>query len=124
MAKNNIDEALDKLTETDVWSLMLFALWRIKEIPEYATLSELMYILDNESALRFFDYYGGQTLKVPTKQEFKNMINALLLYQYVNIEGKDFAEALKEIGSDKLKEAKEDYIKISSILSKYNFRRS
>lgn len=124
MAKNNIDESLDKLTETDVWSLMLFALWRIGEVPEYATLSELMYILDTESVIRFFDYYGGQTLKVPTKDEFKTMVDALLLYQYVNIEGKEFNTALKETGIKNVKTTKDTYLKIVDVLSKYNFRRS
>ena len=124
MVETNIDKALNKLSETDVWSLMLFALWQIQEVPEYATLSELMYVLDDvESVSRFFDYYGGTTIKVPTKEEFKNVVNALLLYQYVNLDKIPFADALKATGVNETKEIKELYLKLVNILSNYDFRR-
>lgn len=124
MVETNIDKALNKLSETDVWSLMLFALWQIQEVPEYATLSELMYVLDDiESVSRFFDYYGGTTIKVPTKEEFKNVVNALLLYQYVNLDKIPFADALKATGVTETKEIKELYLKLVNILSNYDFRR-
>lgn len=123
--KNNILDTLNELSQTDVYSLLLFALWRIKEIPEYSTLSELAYILDNNSLMRFLDYYGGSTIKVPTKEEFSVLIEALSLYRQVNIEGVDFKEALANLTYKdlSLKDIKESYQKIDSILTKYNFRR-
>ena len=123
--KNNILDTLNELSQTDVYSLLLFALWRIKEIPEYSTLSELAYILDNNSLMRFLDYYGGSTIKVPTKEEFSVLIEALSLYRQVNIEGIDFKEALANLTYKdlSLKDIKESYQKIDSILTKYTFRR-
>lgn len=124
--KNNILNTLNELSKTDVYSLILFALWKIKEIPEYSTLSELSYILDNNSLLRLLDYYGGTTIKIPTKEEFESLIEALTLYQEVNLEGKDFKESFSQLKLDGVtsKQVKDNYSKIEEILTKYNFRRN
>jgi hypothetical protein len=125
MIKNNILDSLNSLSKTDVYSLLLFSLWKIRDIPEYSTLSELSYILDNNSLLRFLDYYGGTTISIPTKEEFKNMIEALSLYQQVDIEGKGFKEALSNLSSNiNSKEVKETYSKIKEVLVKYDFKRN
>lgn len=123
--KNNILDSLNDLSQTDVYSLLLFALWKIREIPEYSTLSELSYILDNNSLLRFLDYYGGSTIKIPTKEEFRYLIEALTLYKYVNIEEVSFEEALNRLDVKELsiKEIKNYYQKLDTILTKYDFRR-
>ena len=47
--KNNIKTKLEELKATDIYSMMLFALYKIKDIPEYSTLSGLVYILNKES---------------------------------------------------------------------------
>lgn len=44
MAKINTEIA--KLNEMDTYSLILFTLFKLRDIPEYATLSELVYILE------------------------------------------------------------------------------
>lgn len=88
--KKETKEKLDSLQSTDVYSLILFAIFKMKDIPEYSTLSELAYILDKESLFNFLEYYGGTTIKVPTLDEFNQIIRALILYQAVNLEGLDF----------------------------------
>ena len=47
MPKSNIIKALEELDKRDIYSLILLILYRLKEIPEYSTLSELVYILDH-----------------------------------------------------------------------------
>ena len=112
---------------TDVYSLLLFAMFRLKEIPEYSSLSELAYVLDGKHLFNFLEYFGGTTLKVPTIAEFKIMIEALLLYQYVNIEQIEFNQALKllDVTEDiTVKEIKTCYNKMVDILNEYDFKRS
>jgi hypothetical protein len=117
-------EKLDSLEMTDVYSLMLFSIFKMKDIPEYSTLSELAYILDKESLFNFLEYYGGTTITVPTIHEFNQIIRALLLYQAVNLEGVDFNKAFKNIESEfQTNDTREAYFKIVSILDKYDFRR-
>jgi hypothetical protein len=117
-------EKLDSLEMTDVYSLMLFSIFKMKDIPEYSTLSELAYILDKESLFNFLEYYGGTTITVPTIHEFNQIIRALLLYQAVNLEGVDFNKAFKNIESEfQTNDTREAYFKIVGILDKYDFRR-
>jgi hypothetical protein len=117
-------EKLDSLEMTDVYSLMLFSIFKMKDIPEYSTLSELAYILDKESLFNFLEYYGGTTITIPTIHEFNQIIRALLLYQAVNLEGVDFNKAFKNLESEfQTNDTREAYFKIVGILDKYDFRR-
>lgn len=110
------------LKQADVYSLVLFALYQIKEIPEYTTLSELAYILDKDNLFNLLDYFGGTTIKIPTKRELQTIINALLIYQSVKLEKCTFTVALNklsDVDSLQLKEIKSIYGKLCDILDKY-----
>lgn len=126
MAASNIEKALNELDKTDVYSMILFALYKLREVPDYLTLSELSYILDNKSLLNFLDYYGGMTLTVPTKKDFDVVINALLLYQDVNIENIEFSKALRSIDKQEndIDEIKKAYFKLCDVLKNYEFKRN
>jgi hypothetical protein len=117
-------EKLNSLETTDVYSLMLFALYKIKDIPEYSTLSELVYILDKESLFNFLEYYGGATITIPTLDEFNQIIRGLILYQAVNLEGVEFNKAFKNLEDEfQNNDTKEVYFKLVQLLDKYDFRR-
>lgn len=118
-------EDLDILKVNDIYSLMLFAIYKMKNIPEYATLSELSYVLKKDSLLNFFEYFGGTTIKVPTMTEFRVVLKALILYQYVKLENIGFNKAVKmiDLQDSKLKDVKQCFCVISDILDKYDFKR-
>lgn len=121
-----INKEIKKLNETDTYSLILFALFKLREIPEYSSLSELPYILDKENLLKFCEYYGGLTIKVPTVDELESLVYSLILHQYVNVDGIPYDEAVDIIGhkSKHLRKVKSDYEKIVSVLEDYDFQRS
>lgn len=118
-----IREQLTKLKDIDIYSLMLFALYKTKDIPEYASLSELVYILDKDSLLKLCEYFGGTTLKIPTIEQLESLVYALILYQYVNIEHMQYDEAVKLVGhcSKDLRNVKSDYCKLCKVLEQYDF---
>lgn len=124
MAK--ISTELAKLNEQDTYSLILFALYRLKNIPEYSTLSELIYILDKDDVLKLCEYFGGLTIKIPTIEELESIVYSLVLYQSVNIDGKRYDDVIKAIGheSTELRQVKANYNTICKILDKYDFNRS
>lgn len=111
------------LKETDIYSLLLFALFKIKDIPEYSSISELAYVLDRTNLLNFCEFFGGTTIKVPTISELKEMLNSLLLYQYVNLDGMNYDDAIKLVGNEtgELKKVRANYNKMCEILNKYKF---
>jgi len=123
--KNRIKENINNLHLSDIYSLMLFALYKMQDIPEYAVLSELCYLLDGNNLTRLLTYFAGKTVTFPTESEFVELANALLLYQYINIEGQSLTDAqLKLSGTASQKEAAtQAYLKLLPILGEYNIDR-
>ena len=124
--KRDTREKLNSMKITDVYSLLLFALFKLKDVPEYSTLSELAYILDGKYLFNFLEYFGGTTIKVPKLSDMKVVTEALLLYQYVNMEGIEFNQALKLIDDSEVstKEIKNCYAKMVDLLNEYDFKRN
>lgn len=115
-------EKLNSLKDTDVYSLLLFVLFKVIDIPEYSTLSELVYILDKNNLLKLCQYFGGTTIKIPTIQDLQILMQSLVLYQKVNIENNDFDKSLKLLGQTKnqdIKKIKKSYIKLCQVLQNY-----
>ena len=117
----SVKKNLLTLKDTDIYSLSMFALYKLTDVPEYSSISEMAYILDKENMLRFCEYFGGTTIKVPTVDELQSMMSLLLLYQYVNVEGMDYQEAVKLIGysSKELRKVKLIYTQLCKVLDKY-----
>lgn len=119
----NIRSELNNLTTSDIYSLMLFALYKANELPEYSSLSQLSYILDKENLLKLCEFYGGTTIRIPTISELETLLSALLIYQQVDLEGMSLEEVLtaykNKTGSNL--EVRKHYYNLKEILSKYNF---
>lgn len=116
-------EELAKLRDTDIYSLILFSLYKLKDINEYSTLSELAYILDKESLLKLCQYFGGLTIKIPTIEELETLVYALVLYQKVNIDGESFKDVYATMGynTENMKDIKKAYIGLCDVLKNYSF---
>ena len=114
------------LKEVDIYSLSMFMLYKLVDIKEYSLLGELPYILDKDNLLNFCNYFGGRTIRVPTTNELYSMINLIMLYQHVKIEGVPYSDAINLIGyrSTELRKVKSAYNKLCVVLDKYNFNRS
>lgn len=103
---------------------MLFVLFKLRDIPEYSTLSELSFVLDKDNFLKLCEYFGGLTIQIPSISELQSIVYSLTLYQYVNVEGKTLDEALKLIGKPidvNIGTVKSDYFKICELMNNYSF---
>lgn len=120
-----IRKHIKNLNEKDITSLVLFNLYKLKEIPEYSTLSELPYILDMPNFLKLIEYFGGMTITIPTMNEYEDILNTLLLYQYINIDKLPEAKAKKLICDRTSRPSKifSLYTKLNEILQNYDFKR-
>ena len=114
----NANSYLDELTKNDIYSLMLYVLYQNQKVPELAALSELTYILDRPSLLKLCQYFGGETLKIPTIDELKYLLLSLNLYQQVNIENQDLERCLASIDEphNVIKLIKQNYESICDIM--------
>lgn len=123
---NSIKQNLNNLHLSDIYSLMLFIMYKLQDVPDYAALSELCYLLDGANLTRLLTYFSGKTIQVPTQTEFSNMSKALLLYQYINIDGHTLVEAqnrLENVTAKQKEQITELYIKILPIMRQYNVNR-
>lgn len=114
---------LDSLRETDQYSLLLFVLYKLTGIKEYAAVSELVYVLDKDNLLNLCNIFGGRTIRIPTLDELESLTHMVLLYKYVNNDGMEYDKAIKIIGfkSSELRHVKSMYLKICKVLSTYKF---
>ena len=120
----NITTELKKMKQADIWSLMLFVLYKFQQIPEYSSISELAYILDQKNLLKLCEYFGGQTLKIPTIDMLEEYLYAMLVYQYTDIEKMTLEDAIDSchVEEDKEKRIKHAYKQLKEVLSSYEVR--
>lgn len=120
MPAYNLD--IEKLKKNDIYSIILFLIYQLKQDDNYSTLSELIYILDKNSLLKLCQFYGGQTITIPKLDELENIVYALMIYQYVNIEHIPIEKCWQLIENKKInkKQINKLYLKISEILNSYN----
>lgn len=118
----NLKDKLNKFKAKDIYTLVLFALYQMHNIPEYSTLSELAYVLDRESLLKLCELFGGTIIKIPTIDEIESLIYSLTIYQQVNIDGLEFDEVIDNISHTvtNLTKVKKDYFKLIEIIENYN----
>lgn len=113
---------MNSLQLSDVYSLMLFVLYKLQDVPEYAVLSELCYLLDGANMTRLLTYFAGKTIQIPTAEEFSKVASAMLLYQYINIDGLSLVEAQAKLGKQNAKQRDETvdlYLKLLPIMKQY-----
>ena len=125
--RTNIKANLNSLHLSDIYSLILFIIYKLQDIPEYAVLSELCYLLDGNNLTRLLAYFAGKTITFPTEEEMATMTNALLMYQYINIDGLSLVDAqakLEDVTPKQMNKVTELYLQILPIMRQYNIDRS
>jgi hypothetical protein len=93
-----ISADLEQLSQPEIYALICECLYALKDNPKYSITSELAFILEKDSFVKFIKYFGGMTITVPTMEEFKDTIGLLLLYQAVEVDKLPWKEALEFAG--------------------------
>lgn len=110
-----VTKDLNTLKEDDLITIILYCLYKFTKDPDYAAISELAYTVDKDSLYKLCSTYGGCTIRIPTLQEYRNIVKVMLIFQYVNSEGMSFEEACKKANIDGI--SLEDIYDIYSIMS-------
>ena len=118
-----IRQQLDELQSKDIYSLMMFVLYKLSESDEYSSLSQLSYILDKDNLLKLCEYYGGTTIHIPTIKDLEVVLTALFIYQYVDLEHQDFNTCLSslDVKLDTKTAVVKCYETVKSVLTQYDF---
>ena len=119
----SISREMDLLKQDDVYSLVLFLLFQLKNDSKYSTLSELIYILGKEDLLKLCEYYGGMTIKIPTTSELEYLIYCLTYFKYVQENlSEDVIFKKLNVTPTKFNQIKQEYLRIEQILKGYSFK--
>lgn len=110
-----ITKDINTLRDKDIVSILLFCLYKMTDDPEYSIISELAYVLDKESMYKLCSTFGGVTVKIPTIEEYEKIIKIIMIFQKVNIEGKELQDVLQElrVNQDDLESILECYEKLT-----------
>lgn len=118
---NNVKRSLDNLVSKDVYSLLMFVLFKSSDVPELAVLSQLIYLLDEENFIKLIKYFGGQKIVVPTLDELRELIYCLTLYKSVEIDKKDFKLSLSLVPEELRDNVVSKFNGIKYIMKEYDF---
>lgn len=118
-----IKKEYKNLQKEDIYSILLFVLYKLNTENEYSSLSELAYVLDEKNFLKLCEYFGGTTITIPTINQLQELIQGMLLYQYVQVEHipEDQAEKLIKQSNADMRRVRENYNKIREVLTNYEF---
>lgn len=117
-----VKDGLYELTTKDIISLVMFVLFQMRGVPEMAPLSQLAYLVDEESFMRIVKYYGGQTVTFPTYDEVKSLFGVLLMYDDVELSGtKTLSEATANLTDEEKESTLRLYKVVKDILKDYEF---
>jgi hypothetical protein len=92
-----VNKKIDSLKTKDVYSILMFLLFRAEEIPEYAVLSRLAYVMDKEVLLTLCELFGGMTIKIPTMDELEKLLTAMTIYSRVDLDKEDKEQVFEDI---------------------------
>ena len=120
--KQAMTKNLEQLKIKDLYSILLFVLYKLKDDNKYSTLSELAYLLDKDSLLKLCQYYGGMTITIPTIEDLDKVLNGMLVYQKVDLEHQNLKEVLSNFSraAHERDEVLETYLVVKSVISGYN----
>ena len=83
---------VSRLKENDIINVLLYAIYKLTNTPEYSAISELAYVLDKDSLYKLCATFGGATIKIPPLSLLKNMTKALLMVELMQ-KGETFDDA-------------------------------
>lgn len=74
-------------SDKSIYFLALSMLYILKDTDEYRDISSLAFVLDRKNFDNFIDFFGGTTIKVPTRSELNLALKSLAYYQARYVEG-------------------------------------
>ncbi len=121
-----IDRDLSRMSQSDIYSIVCELLYVVKDNPNYSAMSELAYILNQESFIKFIKYFGGTTLAVPTLDDFKQTLKVMQLYHYFNVQNMSWKDALVKAGFERneTRSAQRKLMQFTEVLNKSKIGRN
>lgn len=82
---------------SDLYYVSLIVLSNLKHT-DYSSVAELSILLNRKDFTNLIEYYQGKTIKVPTKEEIKVIMDSISVYYYYVLLGKTWYQTLSKLG--------------------------
>lgn len=108
-----------ELNTVELYNFILFALYKLRDNPDYLVLSEMMLLLDKDTVLTLMEYFGGLTITIPKISDLQTVIKTLNIYVGTKFHGKNFIDMIQGIPKKERKKVRDCYDKLEHIMELY-----
>lgn len=85
-----------EIKEEDVNALALMVLSVLRDTPEFGTTAHLAYTLSRKDFNRIIDMFGGQTIRIPTREDVNKALSSIIYYHSKYIRGRSDYSAIRD----------------------------
>lgn len=116
-----ITKDLNLLKEEDLITIILYCLYKFTKNPDYAAISELAYTVDKDSLYKLCATFGGCTIRIPTLNEYREIVKVMFIFDLMNSDGLSFNEACEkaDVSDNEISTISEIYSIMSEVLDSY-----
>lgn len=82
----------------DLYFVAQLILAKLEPSDKNRMLAELSYLLDSQSFINLLWYFEGQTIRIPTRDELKEVLQLMSIYYHYNILEKTWKDSLLAVG--------------------------
>lgn len=82
----------------DLYFVAQLVLAKLEPSNKNGMIAELSYLLDSQSFINLLWYFEGQTIRIPTRDELRQVLQMMSIYYYFEIMEKPWKEALQSTG--------------------------
>lgn len=82
----------------DLYFVAQLILSKLEPSDKNHMIAELSYLLDTQSFINLLWYFEGQTIRIPTRAELKEVLTMMSIYYQFQVLGKTWKDALLAVG--------------------------
>lgn len=82
----------------DLYFVAQLVLSKLEPSHKNGMVAELSYLLDTQSFINLLWYFEGETIRIPTRDELKEVLQMMSIYYHYQVLGKTWKDALIDVG--------------------------
>lgn len=99
IANTEVESLLNNVKDMgDLYFIALLLLSKMEGSSKYSMMSELAYLLDSQSFINLLWYYEGQTIRIPTRAELKDILQMMNVYYHYHVLEETWKDSLLNSG--------------------------
>lgn len=94
-----VDSLLKNIQDMgDLYFVAQLILSKLEPSDKNRMIAELSYLLDTQSFINLLWYFEGETIRIPTRAELKEVLQMMMIYYHHQVLGKTWKDSLMDVG--------------------------